>query len=207
MYVLAGTQARMARLCHVMYVGERIAHRCATGQAALVVDYGQRLFLKLQARQENKHAFAYSSIVALLAPRGTNIDTPATKVLSEYEQFLMSDIDRRDLAGSVIGMQDILEGIGARLLSATDRFVEKHNPRHVRLHRLIARQEAAHHAFGKHWLRNGDEDETSTQHREKYQALANRLHRTCTSLLEDLGIDPNVWFVADAPNREKSPVK
>lgn len=193
MLLLPGKQDRLARLCQVMYFGERIAHRCAQRQTALAIDERQRRFLRLQARQETVHALLFRGIVSRLDPRGNHAATPAMSALSDYEGQLHRDLDRKDLTASLLGMQGILEGIGEQMLRASSRSLTGQNERYRRLHRLVLQQEASHHAFGQHWLQRSQYNKHALRSisaaRLRYQTLAHDLLVACGGLLEDLDID------------------
>lgn len=198
MRVLPGRPERLARLCQIMYLGERVAQRCAQQQATLAGDARQSRFLRQQARQEAMHARLFRGIVARLDPRGNHSNIPAAKAMAVYETQLLRDIERRDLAASLLGMQDTLEGIGERMLLASDRFVSGQSARYRRLHRMVVLQEASHHAFGKHWLKRGLNDghasRSITLARERYGILAHDLLSACGDILEDIGIDAGLAF-------------
>lgn len=201
MRLLPGKQERLARLCQVMYLGERIAHRCAQRQAALATEPRQRRFLLLQARQETMHALLFRRIVARLDPRGNHAGTSAVLALSRYGEQLYQDIERNDLAASLLGMQGTLEGIGERMLHAFGPFVSGQSERYQRLHRLVVQQESAHHAFGMHWLQCHQDDgrvrRSLAATRLRYQALAQDLWLACGDLLEDVGVDAGIWLLHD----------
>jgi hypothetical protein len=184
-----------------MYLGERIAHRCAQRQAALALEPRHRRFLQLQARQETMHALLFRSIVARLDPRGNHASTPAVQALARYGEQLYQDIESDDLAASLLGMQGTLEGIGERMLHASDSFVTGQDERYQRLHRLVVQQESAHHAFGVHWLQCHQDDRrvrrSLASARLRYQTLAQDLWLACGDLLEDIGIDAGIWLLHD----------
>jgi hypothetical protein len=57
----------IARLLTFLEHGERMAHDCATAQAALSDDSGTRRFLLSQAKQEAMHARVFQGAIAWLA--------------------------------------------------------------------------------------------------------------------------------------------
>jgi hypothetical protein len=207
MRLLPGKQERLARLCQVMHLGERIAHHCAQRQAVLATEPRQRRFLLLQARQESMHALLFRSIVSRLDPRGNHANTPAIPSLSRYGEHLYQDIEQSDLAASLLGMQGTLEGIGERTLHAFAPFVSGQSERYQRLHRMVVQQESSHHAFGLHWLQCHQEDRrvcrAISAARLRYQALAQDLWLACVDLLEDLDIDAGIRVLHDTTPDER----
>jgi len=190
-----------------MYFGERVAHRCAQRQAVLAIDARQRRFLRLQARQETMHALLFRSIVSRLDPRGNHATTPAVSALSDYEEQLHRDLDRKDLTASLLGMQGILEGIGEQMLRASSQSLTGQNERYRRLHRLVLQQENSHHAFGQHCLQRSQGDKQALRSisfaRLRYRSLAHDLLVACGGLLEDMNIDAGSAFVPAAMPHER----
>ena len=160
-----------------------------------------RRFLLLQARQETMHALLFRTIVSRLDPRGNHAGTPAVQALARYGEQLHQDIESNDLAASLLGMQGTLEGIGERMLHASDSFVTGQGERYQRLHRLVVQQESAHHAFGMHWLQCHQDDRyvrrSLAAARPRYQARAQDLWLACGDLLEGIGIDAGIWLLHD----------
>ena len=59
----------MAELLYFLEIGERLAHQCASAQAALAPTHKMQYFLEGQAKQEAFHAKIFSTARLWIAPR------------------------------------------------------------------------------------------------------------------------------------------
>src|SRR3989304_2983822 len=108
----SGRDRRIARLVNVLGHGERIACAITMRQGRVCRDPKARRFFALQATQEALHATVFHAAATLLAPRGRSWRTPAIAVLDDYRRRLDDDLAAGDFAGSVVGLQVVLEGLG-----------------------------------------------------------------------------------------------
>jgi hypothetical protein len=137
----------LACLFDALAAGERIARDCAAHQGAICVDPQLRRCFRTQSRQEAVHALVFDTTAALLArdtpPRGRLQDS-----LAQYRSRLQRDLHAGRLAESLIGLQVVLEGVGAAVLGELDLALARHGDSHPRLRRTLLAQEQAHRDFG-----------------------------------------------------------
>ncbi|MGH8710032.1 MAG: hypothetical protein ACREVA_01745 [Burkholderiales bacterium] len=152
MHIGLDVNACIADLFHALALGERLAQDCARRQVVFAADPKMRHFLTRQSQQEAFHALVLNGAGAVLDSK-RNAATPLIQALQAYGARLESDLDARRLAPSLLGMQVMLEGIGAVVLEKMDmNLSELHSPRFAPFRRLLQQQEDAHHAFGLHAL-------------------------------------------------------
>ncbi len=203
----------LARAASLLEEAERLALHAASGQAAIVRDPRAARFFALQARQEAFHARVFATTAAFLAP-GPVIAHPGEAALAAYRARLDGDLDAGDLWTSVVGVQVALEALGAAVLGEVEERLVRHLPGLVPLHRVLARQEAAHHAFGLRLVERAavrgelaaPQVRAAVAH---YRPLAVGLLAACAELLDGLGDSPApyaarfeallpAWFLAPA---------
>ena len=148
----ADKSTRIARLFHVLWHGERIARDTAARQALICNEVKARRFFAMQSAQESLHAALFHAAATVLAPRARLLQTPAITALGVYRRHLDRDLAAGNLAGTIIGLQIVLEGLGALTLSRMNLALSQHGPRFARFKRLLEQQEDSHHAFGCRWL-------------------------------------------------------
>ena len=150
-----GCELRIARLFHALWHGERIACAIAMRQARVCHEPRARRFFALQATQEALHATVFLAAATLLAPRARSLRTPAIAALDDYRRRLDDDLAAGDLAGSVVGLQVVLEGLGEVVLKRLNPELNRHGARFAPWQKLLLAQEDIHHAFGCRWIRRG----------------------------------------------------
>lgn len=148
----SGRDLRIARLFNVLWHGERIACAIAMRQARVCRDPKARRFFALQASQEALHATVFRAAATLLAPRGRSLLTPAIAVLDDYRRRLDDDLAAGDVAGSVVGLQVVLEGLGNVVLKRLNPELNRHGARFAPWQKMLLAQEDTHHAFGCRWV-------------------------------------------------------
>jgi len=184
----------LARAATLLEAAERLALHAATGQAAIACDPRAARFFALQARQEAFHARVFAAAATFLAP-GATLAHPAGPALTAYRARLDGDLDAGDLWSSVVGLQVALEALGAAVLSEVEERLARHLPALAPIHRVLARQEAAHHAFGVQFVqRAADCGELSAPLAQAaagdYRSLATGLLAACSEMLDGLGETP-----------------
>ncbi len=152
----AGRSVRIARLFDVLWHGERIARDVAARQALICGETKAQRFFAMQSAQESLHAATFRAACAVLTPRTHTLQSPAVTALSEYRRHLEHDLASGHLAGSIVGLQIVLEGLGALTLSRMNLALSRHGPRFAAFKRLLEHQEDSHHAFGCRWLARQD---------------------------------------------------
>lgn len=154
MLIRPGLKGQIAHALDVLMLGEQLAHECAQRQAPLAAAPNIRRFLALQARQERFHARIFRQIVLALDPRArlATMDSPAGQAMARFRERLAADLQARDLPASLVGMQLVLEGVGAAMLKDIDHALGRRGDRFAALRHTLRRQEEAHHAFGLHTL-------------------------------------------------------
>ena len=108
---------RIAQFLAGMLRAEEISRDVARRQALLAPDAAMRRFLALQSRQEALHAGAFRAALHLTSRRNRCPDALAS-ALDRFAARLHADLDAGLLEGSLIGLQGVLEGIGAVALGA-----------------------------------------------------------------------------------------
>ncbi|MGH8750093.1 MAG: hypothetical protein ACREUV_00135 [Burkholderiales bacterium] len=187
MHIGLDVNARIADFFRALALGERLAQDCARRQSDFALDPKMRRFLKRQAQQEAFHALVLEGAGVVMDSR-RNTATPLIHALQAYDARLESDLDARRLASSLLGMQVILEGIGAVVLEKMDLSLStQHSPRFVPFRRLLLQQEDMHHAFGLRTLEQiiADDPEQMAALRaaaRDYLPLARNLLFACSDL-------------------------
>ncbi len=183
-----------ARAATLLEAAERLALRAASGQTGLAREPRTARFLALQARQEAFHARVFAAAAAFLAP-GPTLAHPAGPALTAYQARLDRDLDADDLSSSVIGTQVALEALGRAVLGELEAGLTHHLPALAPLHRVLSRQEAAHHAFGLQIVERAAAGGELSAPRLRaaaidYRALVGGLLAACAEMLDGLGGTP-----------------
>ncbi len=197
MLVHKNEKVPVARLLTFLEHGERLAHDCAKAQAALAAEDSQRRFLLRQSRQEAAHALVFQGAIAWLAPRYLG-QMPMLPALEEYRKLLYDALARKDLIGTVLAEQVILEGLGEALLTRIEAGLVKRAAPFGRLRRMLLSQEEAHHGFGRRMLEramaDGHTDAVSLQcHAQIYLELTERMVLALSDLFESIDEDAKLW--------------
>lgn len=188
-------KGQLARLFQVLVAGERLAQECALRQALLAPERKTRSFLATQARQEGLHAWVFHCAASALVPRGSASDSPPLRAMHLYRERLFADLDSGNLAGSLVGMQVVLEGVGARVLKEMDTELRRRGDRHAALRRRLLLQEDAHHAFGLRCIERLCAETPAASALlatagGEYTALSIGILSACEELFLYLGADP-----------------
>jgi hypothetical protein len=186
-----------ARAATFLEAAERLARHAASGQAAIARAPRAARFFARQARQEAFHARAFATAAAFLAP-GPAMTHPGKAALAAYRARLDRDLDAGDLWSSVIGVQVALEALGVAVLGEMEKGLARHLPTLAPLHRVLARQEAAHHAFGVRQVERAvaSGELAGPQLRAAagtYRALASGLLAACAEILDGLDESPEPY--------------
>lgn len=184
----------LARAATLLEAAERLALHAASGQAAIAREPRAARFFALQARQEAFHARVFMTAAALIAP-GSAVVHPGGAALGAYQAQLDCDLDAGELWSSVVGVQVALEALGAAVLGEVEGSLARHLPALAPLHRVLARQEAVHHAFGVQRVQRALASGELSAPRLRaaagaYRPLAAGLLAACAELLEGLGASP-----------------
>ncbi|MDT7044045.1 hypothetical protein [Candidatus Nitronereus thalassa] len=170
MLVKPNERLPLAALLQFLELGERLAHSCATTQAALAPTSKIRDFLKRQARQEAMHATIFRTTRKWIAPRqpdGSN----TLKPFEDYRSLLCDSLDRKQFLESILAEQVILESLGEAILHKIEIGLQKRHAPFQRLRRMLLAQEAAHHGFGNHVLQRAVADHEITKEQLQEQAI------------------------------------
>ncbi len=202
----------LARAASLLEAAERLALHAASRQATIAHAPRAARFLALQARQEASHARVFAAAATLLAP-GAPVAHPAQPALTAYRARLDRDLDAGDLCSSVIGVQVTLEALGRAVLGELEGGLACHLPVLAPLHRVLSRQEAAHHAFGVQLVRRAAERgelavPLARAAAGDYRSLATGLLAACAEMLDALGASPAPYaarFEASLPTWFRDP--
>lgn len=190
---MSDRNAAVARLVAVLARGERLAHECASRQAAVTTSAKAARFFCAQARQEHMHARGLDVALAFLGASKTP-STPADASFERLRQRLERDLDRGDLPASLIGLQVLFERLGAQTLERLNFDLSPQAKWFGPLRDLFARQEEAHHAFGARFieaelahgmLELGRVREAAAD----YRHLVGEILDACALLFVELGVD------------------
>ncbi len=191
-------KVQIARLFQILISGERLAQECASRQAVLAPDRRMRRFLITQAKQEGFHAWVFQRAASALAPRAKAFDSRASSAIKHFRERLFADLDSGNLAGSLVGMQVVLEGMGTVVLKEMDMALSRHGNRFVPLRRTLLQQEEAHHAFGLRSLERLCADERVAlpplvMAGREYLELSGGILAACAELFQSFGADPRLY--------------
>jgi 1,2-phenylacetyl-CoA epoxidase catalytic subunit len=197
MLVRPDERVPIARLLTFLEHGERLAHDCASAQAALAPEKQQR-FLASQARQEAGHAWVFQGAIAWLAPKHLG-DSPFLPALERYRTLLDAALQRGDFAETLMAEQIILEGLGEAILARIEEGLAKRTAPFGRLRRILLRQEEAHHNFGRRMLERmfaaGQTSPEALQAKAwEYLALTDRMVSTLGDLFESIDENPRLYL-------------
>ena len=197
MVVKAGERIPIARLLQFLEHGERVAHDCARGQAALAPEAGMRRFLLRQARQEYYHALLFQGAIAWLAPRHAG-PCPALPPLESYRVLLEGALRRGDFIETILAEQIILEGLGEAILSRIEEGLVIRNAPFARLRRILLHQEEAHHGFGRRIVDRAIAAgvvsvDVLRARAQEYVSLADAMVAGVADLFESIDEDPCVY--------------
>jgi hypothetical protein len=189
----------LARAATLLEAGERLALHAASAQAAIAPEPRAARFFALQARQEAFHARVFAATATFLAP-GPGVAHPGAAALAAYRARLAADLDAGDLWSSVVGVQVVLEALGVAVLGEVEGRLARHLPALAPLQRVLARHEAAHHAFGVEGVQRARASGEFAGPRAgaaaaDYRALATGLLAACAELLDGLGETPAPYAV------------
>ena len=141
----------IVELLYFLELGERLAHKCATAQAAMAPTSKMRQFLEGQAKQEAFHATIFQTAGRWIAPRYRNRPT-TLQPFEEYTTLLRDTLNRKDFFESILAEQVILESLGEAILAKIEDGLQKRNAPFRRLRKILLYQEAAQHGFGERVL-------------------------------------------------------
>ncbi len=197
MLVRHDERAPIARLLTFLEHGERMAHDCATAQAALSDDSGTRRFLLSQAKQEAMHARVFHGAIAWLAPKHPR-DAPCLHSMEEYRKMLEDALARRDLMETYLAEQVVLEGLGEAILTRIEQGLVKRSAPFGPLRRILLRQEEAHHGFGRRRIaqaleRNETDPEALRRQAQRYLVLTDAMVLALSDLFDTIGEDATAW--------------
>ena len=188
---------RIAQFFAGMLRAEEISRDVARRQALIAPGAAMRRFLALQSRQEALHARAFRAALHL-ASRRDRCPGALASALDRFAARLHADLDAGSLEGSLIGLQGVLEGIGAVALGAPKTELATIGGRLVPLRQVLLRQEAMHHRCGLHWLaqlctdRIRDHDALQRSRRD-YADLGEAVLVASVDIFEGFDIDQRLY--------------
>jgi len=140
----------VGRLCRIMAAGEALAADCARMQAPLAPSRRAAAFLALQSRQERLHASVFRAGAVMLS--GVRSGDDADRLFDPVRRCLAEDLAAGRFAESLVGLQVVVEALGAVVLGELDAVLSARGAPLASLRREIRSQESSHHAFGVRWL-------------------------------------------------------
>jgi hypothetical protein len=139
----------LSPLLAAITLAEEISRDVSARQAS-IARLPLRLALKQQSWQETAHAAAFRT--ALQFVPGPPCPAPVAKALHRFSRELHADLDRKALAASMIGMQCVLEGLGAVALQPPPGEVATLADRIFPLRAIVLHQELGHQRLGEAWV-------------------------------------------------------
>lgn len=148
-----------------------------------------------QSRQENLHARIFREVIGILSPRGAG-PLLGGAPMQRYRRLIEQALRQYDLAGSLLGMQVIMEGVGDVAINSINDGIVTRGLDLKRLRRLVVGQEEAHHDFGVRRLDQlvcqNDGNSLSLQHKAAdYLELMDALIGAAVGLFEYFGENAN----------------
>ena len=143
-------RAALGRLGCITAAGEALAAECAAVQVALAPSQRAARFLALQSRQERMHARVFRAVAVLMA--GGRSDDDLAKLFEPVRHRLAKELEAGRFAESLVGMQVVVEAMGAVTLGELDAALRARGEAFAPLRRQILLQESSHHASGVRWL-------------------------------------------------------
>lgn len=185
-------ETAVGRLLAVLARGERLAHDCARRQAQAAGPARAARFFAAQAAQERVHAAAFDAALALVS-RSARRESPADAPFDRLRNRLERDLAHGELLASVVGLQVMFEGLGAVALERLNLARLPHGERFAPLRRALAREEAAHQAFGARFVesalaRGAIAPERVRAATAEYRHLGEAVLDGCAALLADLRV-------------------
>lgn len=182
-----------------MAAGEALAAQCAGAQAQLAPSRRAAGFLDLQSRQERTHARIFRAGALLLG--SLRRDDFAVSLFHPVRRRLAGDLAAGRFAASLVGMQVVVEALGAVILSELDALLLARGAPFAATRREILRQESSHHAFGVRWVERLLVTERAVPREiaraaEDYVAALEQVLDRCRDLAADLDRQPEALIPA-----------
>ena len=191
MRILDKERHHAVTLLGLLQAGEKVAARCAERQANLTQARLERRFFKQQARQEHQHALVFGAGILAVDAKGQSGQARARfeSAIRRYEAVLKEDLQRCDLAASVLGQQVVLEGFAEHVLVSVDSGIESRGGGYRRIRKTILGQEMAHASFGQRWLGRAVSGEPGLRERlesraQDYLSLIDGIIRASSEVME-----------------------
>ncbi len=179
---------------------EAISRDVSRRQAELAPDSAMRRFLMLQSRQEALHAAMFGAALRFASRRDRCPDRLAD-ALARFASRLNADLDAGWLAGSLIGLQGVLEAIGVVALSAPSTELATFAAQFVPLRHALLAQEQAHHRVGRYWLARlvaGDDgsDDALRRSRLEYAGLGEAVLVASVEIFDGFDVEQRIYLDA-----------
>lgn len=148
---IAAAAKRLAPLLVAVTAFEEMSRDVTRRQSALAPSPGLAHALVRQSRQEAMHAVVFRGALRLT---GLHAASPPrlAEALAQCRARLEDDLDRGDLACSMLGLHCVLEGLGGVALQPPAGDLGRLGDHLVPLRALILKQELAHQHLGELWV-------------------------------------------------------
>ena len=158
----AAAANRLAPLLVAVTTFEEMSRDITRRQSTLAPTPGLARALLRQSRQEAMHAALFHGALRLT---GVRADCPPrlADALAQCRSRLEDDLDRGDLASSMLGLHCVLEGLGGVALQPPAGDLGRLGDRLVPLRALVLKQEMAHQHLGELWVERLGEDRAALQ--------------------------------------------
>jgi hypothetical protein len=145
------TLLRLGPMLAAVVAFEEIACDITRRQSTLAPIPGLARALAAQSRQEAMHAAAFGVAVRWTGGRAAAPPRMAAG-LRRLRRSLDADLDRGDLAASMLGLHCVFEGLGGVALQPPGGDLGRLADRLVPLRSLVVLQEHAHEQLGERWV-------------------------------------------------------
>jgi len=147
---------RLAPLLVAVTAFEEMSRDITRRQSALATAPGLARALLRQSHQEAAHAALFHGALRLTGVRAT-CPSRLDRALAACRSRLADDLERGDLACSMLGLHRVLEGLGSVALQPPAGDLGRLGNHLVPLRALVLKQEEAHQQLGELWVeRLGD---------------------------------------------------
>ncbi len=150
---VAAAAKRLAPLLVAVTAFEEMSRDVTRRQSALAPSPGLAHALLRQCRQEAMHAAVFRAALRLTGMRAAAAPPRLAEALARCRARLEDDLDRGDLACSMLGLHCVFEGLGGVALQPPAGDLGRLGDHLVPLRTLILKQELAHQHLGELWVK------------------------------------------------------
>lgn len=179
---------------------ENLAKECSYIQAQLTDNMQLKKALLQQSKQENTHAMAFDTALALIGKRQGQ-ESFLLMAIGEFEKKLKNDLSQNHLATSVYALQYVLESLGAVALEPNENEIATwaSGVFSLSIRKKFHSQERAHKMLGEQWaprllsIASAEEKAKFPYSQEEYIELAKKVISCGMPLLSNVKKDKQAY--------------